>query len=110
MRQVRKPPSGRARNRRIEPHELPVLDAALRQCRNPLVRDVFLFALATGMRRGEVLSLVWPNVNLANRTAYLPLTKNGETRFTVIGCYRSPSGVSARLCHSIPTCLHGSRG
>ena len=80
MRQVRKPPSGRARNRRIEPHELPVLDAALRQCRNPLVRDVFLFALATGMRRGEVLSLVWPNVNLANRTAYLPLTKNGETR------------------------------
>ena len=78
--QVTKPPSGRPRKRRVEPHELPILDVALRQCRNPLIREVFLFALATGMRRGEVLSLVWPNVNLANGTAHLPLTKNGETR------------------------------
>lgn len=78
--QVIRPPSNPSRTRRLELHELPALEAALRKARNPLVRDVFDFALATGMRRGEILSLVWTNVNMANRTAYLPVTKNGDSR------------------------------
>ena len=39
------------------------------------------FALETAMRRGEILSLIWRNINFEKRTAYLPMTKNGEYRY-----------------------------
>jgi integrase len=39
-----------------------------------------LFALETGMRRGEMLSLTWRNVDLDQGLAYLKETKNGEER------------------------------
>lgn len=77
---VIRPASSPSRTRRLAPHELVALETALHVCRNPLVRDVFDFALATGMRRGEVLSLMWSSVSLANRTARLLLTKNGDSR------------------------------
>jgi integrase len=32
------------------------------------------------MRRGELLSLTWDNIDFRRRTAYLPETKNGEAR------------------------------
>jgi integrase len=32
------------------------------------------------MRRGELLSLTWDNVDLKKQIAFLPETKNGETR------------------------------
>ncbi len=38
------------------------------------------FAIATGMRRGEILSLEWRNIDMAQRVATLPDTKNGEAR------------------------------
>ena len=45
-----------------------------------MVKQVFQFALATGMRRGEVLSLIWSNVDIKLRIAHLSLTKNGDSR------------------------------
>ncbi len=77
---VTKPSPGKARTRRLENQEPQVIEKALGNCRNPLVQSVFLFALATGMRRGEVLSLKWLDVDVANRTAFLPITKNGDPR------------------------------
>lgn len=77
---VTKPTPSKPRTRRLEAGEGAVLIEALSDCRNPLVKEVFLFALYTGMRRGEVLSLVWKNVDLTDRTAHLPDTKNGEER------------------------------
>jgi integrase len=77
---VRKPLAARGRDRRIEPSEWSPLMEAVRGCRNPLVSQVFQFALTTGMRRGEVLSLTWPNIDFINRVAFLPMTKNGEAR------------------------------
>lgn len=32
------------------------------------------------MRRGELLALQWTNVDLEKRIAFLPMTKNGESR------------------------------
>ena len=32
------------------------------------------------MRRGELLGLLWDNVDLERRSAFLPVTKNGESR------------------------------
>jgi integrase len=85
VRAVRKPAAARGRDRRLNDEELNRLADALCSCRNPLIRQVFLFALATGMRRGEVLSLQWRNVDLQGRTALLPLTKNGEARVVPLG-------------------------
>ena len=48
--------------------------------RSELLADIVRFAIATGMRRGELLNLSWPNVNIEARTAHLPHTKNGEAR------------------------------
>jgi integrase len=74
------PPDSSPRSRRPSPEELGKLLAILAGLRNPLPRLVFQFALATGMRRGEVLSLNWPDVDLARRIALLRQTKNGEPR------------------------------
>jgi integrase len=75
-----KPTPNKARDRRLQAGELEKLTEGLQQCKNPLVLSVFKFALATGMRRGEVLSLRWENVDLAGRTAHLPITKNNDSR------------------------------
>jgi integrase len=48
--------------------------------RNPWVRWVVLFALETAMRRGEILALQWKHIDIARRTALLPMTKNGRPR------------------------------
>jgi integrase len=41
-------------------------------------RDFLLIALFTGMRRNEVASLRWENINLDERKLHLPTTKNGD--------------------------------
>ena len=80
FRAVSKPSPRSGRTRRLEAGESERLFEALSACRNPVIRSVFEFAIATGMRRSEVLSLTWPNIDLKNRVAFLPLTKNGEAR------------------------------
>ena len=80
FRAVSKPSPRSGRTRRLEAGESERLVEALSACRNPVIRSVFEFAVATGMRRSEVLSLTWPNIDLKNRVAFLPLTKNGEAR------------------------------
>ncbi len=77
---ISKPAPNKARDRRLEEGELERLEAALSKVRNPYIKPAFFFAIHTGMRRGELLSLTWANVDLTNRTAYLPLTKNGHSR------------------------------
>ena len=78
--QVKKPAAPKGRERRISDEEANALLLAFRKTRNPLVKQVFLFAIATGMRRGEILSLTWEQVDIEKRTAHLPMTKNGEAR------------------------------
>ncbi len=41
-------------------------------------RDFLLTALLTGMRRGELTSLRWENVDLKSKVLNLPTTKNGD--------------------------------
>ena len=52
---VSKPIDSKPRTRRLKASELTAICNTLSQCHNPLVKQVFLFALAAGMRRGEVL-------------------------------------------------------
>lgn len=74
---VIKPRKPDARDRRVQPAEVQaIIDAT----ESPLLRDLVQFAVATGMRRGEILALRWEHIDLARRTAYLPMTKTDTPR------------------------------
>ncbi len=73
---VRKPAPGKARDRRLSLGEEKRL---LAECAPPL-EAIILFALETGMRRGEIHKLLWKDVDLGKCTAQLLDTKNGEDR------------------------------
>ena len=77
---VKMPPSSPARKRRLEEGEFERLEEAAKQTKNPHIWPVVVFAIETGMRRGEILGLEWEHVDLDRRIAYLPLTKNGSSR------------------------------
>jgi integrase len=77
---VRRPPQGRPRNRRLQGDEEQRLLGACRDARNAWLVHFVALAIETGMRRSELLGLLWPNVDLERRIAFLPVTKNGESR------------------------------
>ena len=77
---VKMPPSSSARNRRLEDGEFDRLEEAAKQTKNPHIWPIIVFAIETGMRRGEILGLRWEHVDLDRRIAFLPLTKNGSSR------------------------------
>ncbi|HKY96353.1 MAG TPA: site-specific integrase [Gemmatimonadaceae bacterium] len=69
----------RSRERWIKPSEMPALIAAIDAERNPFHRAAFRLYLLTGLRRSELLSLQWSNVNLSEGTLYVPVTKSGRS-------------------------------
>ena len=79
---VRKPPNPQARSRVLTEIEIEKLLRALEPTgrRSHWTKPSVQLALATAMRRGELLSLRWEHVDLLGRTAFLPDTKNGESR------------------------------
>lgn len=77
---VRVPGSSRRRERRLKPGELERLVAEARRCLNPYVAPIILFAVETGMRRGEIVSVLWEHVDLEKRSLFIPHSKNGNTR------------------------------
>ncbi|MBU3669930.1 MAG: site-specific integrase [Polynucleobacter sp.] len=79
---VKKPPTPQGRNRVLtHEEEVRLLHACEPKAnRNIYTRPFVILALETAMRRGEILSLTWENIDLVKRTAYLSITKNGESR------------------------------
>jgi integrase len=65
-------PPGRVRY--LQPTELKAL---LEACLDGL-RQIVALGVSTGMRRGEIMSLRFLDVDLANRRIMLPQTKNGD--------------------------------
>lgn len=80
LRDVRRPklPPGRAR--RISGEEERAILSASEELRNPYINLIIRFALATGMRAGEILSARWDDLNPEARVLFLPITKNGKPR------------------------------
>lgn len=77
---VRRPRIENRRERRLQPGEWEALLGAVNEDRTPLLKPLMILALATGMRRGELLSMQWKHVNLVRCTVFLPQTKNGRSR------------------------------
>lgn len=74
----RKEPPGRVRFL-SDDERTQLLDACAKSQYKPL-RLIVLFAMTTGMRRGELLGLRWQDVDLERRVAVLHKTKNSERR------------------------------
>lgn len=62
----------------VKLHELPAWYSAVMDLENELARDYLRLVLFTGMRRSEALRLRWRDVDLKERTLFVPDTKNHE--------------------------------
>lgn len=97
--QVQQPKLPQGRERRLEPKEEQRLLAALKD--TPTVRAVVVFALETGMRRGEIAAMRWEHLDLRARTLQIPQTKTGVPR-------RIPlSWKAAQVLRTLPRRLDG---
>jgi integrase len=77
---INKPKASKGRDRRLEPHELEAICKAAKATHNVLILPIILFALETGMRRGEILAMRWVDIDFNVRTLSIPITKNGHSR------------------------------
>lgn len=73
---IEMPSNGKPRDRRLNGNEA---DLLLKNLPEEAGR-VFEFAIETAMRRSEILSLKWKDIDLKNCIAILKDTKNGESR------------------------------
>lgn len=78
IREVEIPSNGKARERRVEPGEYDRIIESIKSS-HP-IKELLILSLETACRRGELLKLLWKDVDLVNQTAVLRDTKNSETR------------------------------
>ena len=90
-----------AREVRLESGDEERFLKAFDELRNPYIKPAFILALETAMRRGELLSLEWGNVDLGKSVALLPETKNGYSREVPL----SPRAVE--LLRALPRSIDG---
>lgn len=74
--EIKLPSNGKPRDRRLQGKEAGLLLKNL----TGETKAIFELAIETGMRRSEMLSLEWRNVDLKKLVAVLKDTKNGEVR------------------------------
>lgn len=74
--EIKLPSNGKPRDRRLQGNEAALLLNNLQG----ETKAIFELAIETGMRRSEMLSLEWCNVDLKKLVAVLTDTKNGESR------------------------------
>jgi integrase len=100
---VRKPPTPQARTRVLTDEEISQLLHALEPTgrRSHWTKPAVQLALSTAMRRGELLSLRWEHVDFQARTAFLPDTKNGDSRTVPL------SSVALQVLSALPRHISG---
>jgi len=87
VRAVRRPPATAPRVRRISQPEITAMLSAFGYVPGSVpanltqrVAMVWLFAIETAMRAGEILQLTWLNIDIEQHVATLIQTKNGDVR------------------------------
>lgn len=79
-RSIKKPNAGNGKTRFFDQDEVQKIKALCIESGNSYLLPIFILALHSGMRRGEVLSLKWENISFKNKEIHLPTSKNGEPR------------------------------
>jgi integrase len=77
---ITKPALGNPRDRRLEEGELELLLNGCAKSRVWWISPIILFAIETGMRRGEIVNGRWDDVDFDTRIFHIPITKNGQPR------------------------------
>ncbi|WP_082504100.1 site-specific integrase [Methylobacterium sp. Leaf111] len=77
---IRFPAPGLPREERLTEESARTILSVIGTLRNKHAKSLIVLAIETGMRRGELLSLEWKDVDLQKRTARLRDTKNGRPR------------------------------
>ena len=77
---ISKPRQSRGRERFLSDEERERLLAACRASSNRYLLPVVVLAISTGMRRGEIMNLRWPDIDLHRGTILLTATKNDTSR------------------------------
>ena len=87
LKTVRRPPQPKPRDRRISSEEIEriILASGYKYEHPPetsreRVGAIFLFAIETAMRAGEMVKMQWKDVDVERRVVFLPETKNGSSR------------------------------
>jgi len=99
-RKVTKPKEPRGRVRFLDDAERNRLLESCRLSMSALLYPIVVLALSTGMRKGEILNLRWPQVDLVRGHITLHDTKNGDRRGVPL----------ASLARSLLQELHDNRG
>ena len=97
VRAVKKPSPGRGRDRRLQDGE----EQALLDACSPGMRALFIVALETGMRLGELCVIERQHVDLRRRVARLLDTKNGTARDVPL------SSAAVAAIQALPSTLRG---
>ncbi|MBF9235004.1 tyrosine-type recombinase/integrase [Microvirga alba] len=80
LKAIKLPSDSRPRDRRLMVNDGEELLKALSTPSARYLRPILMLAIETGMRRGELLSIRWEDVDLAARTIRIMKTKNGHPR------------------------------
>ena len=91
---IRFPRANPARERRLRAGEYERLLEAAEAGRSWYLAPLIVLAVETAMRRGELMSLTWDNIDDQRARIFLPLTKNGRSRWVpltplALACLRS---------------------
>lgn len=77
---IRMPQYAQPRERRLVGNDESLLYGALRDRSAWYLRPFLTLLVETGMRRGELLSIQWRDIDFANSTVHILKTKNGHPR------------------------------
>lgn len=97
---IKKPSSTKGRDRILNDEELGRLFIELEKI-SPWYKPLVEFAIETAMRRGELMSLLWTNIIFEKSVAFLPLTKNGDSRYVPL------STKAIKLLKTLPRDIEG---
>ncbi|MDG2008568.1 MAG: site-specific integrase, partial [Candidatus Binatia bacterium] len=95
---IKKLPENNERERYLEPQE----EARLLMALDPRVVDLVKLALLTGCRRGELLALKWPDIDLRKRELRVREAKSGTGRTIPL------IDEACALLRGMPSRFHGS--
>lgn len=80
VKQITLPDCAKPRERRLEDGEADSIFGALSRSSPWYLKPLIVLAIETGMRRGELISILWKDVDLNARTVRVTKTKNGHPR------------------------------